>query len=512
MSDVGTGLYHVNSRRNDGVIQGDLRIGNPLSYLTIDANGAIDGDLRIGGSITNVQTIQFDLTFEDGAAEGRMQWDIANQTVSFGMPGGRVNGQLFMEEFLPRVKADGILLNGTLVKLDSGAGDRPVVNVADPDSIATVGAIGMVTEDIDDNQFGYVTTRGLIRGEEEQPIDTSSWVPGTILFLDDDGGFTNVRPDAPRFSSFIGTVWRQHSTEGEIYLTIVVVPTLCGLSDVYCPTTPNNDEILGWDTPDARWEPRVAMVTIPTVLSSYTDLNLRNLDQFIHGGFDQVSTGEVISNGVPINVTVGLGKVVLSVIAGADTAGTITITGTSVDRNTGVETGADTDTLTIAGVTTDSSSTDVEGNTIHDLTNAYITAKWFKGAIVISTTDVNLSDVDVNVVAFEQFNDTPDLTLQTLDVTLVPTNANAWVYMYLYTVLVTDDTVIISNVATVALPSADSVADRFYRLREGLINEALDGTTDGVFLEIFLGPDPLQYISQMTIKIWADLELPVNLT
>lgn len=41
MSDVGTGLYHVNSRRNDGVIQGDLRIGNPLSHLAIDVNGTL---------------------------------------------------------------------------------------------------------------------------------------------------------------------------------------------------------------------------------------------------------------------------------------------------------------------------------------------------------------------------------------------------------------------------------------------------------------------------------------
>lgn len=508
MNDGGTGLYHVNSRRNDGIIQGPLYVGGPLSYLTIDKNGNLD----IDGHITNVETIQFDTTFEDGAEEGRMQWDIVNQTVSIGMPGGRVNGQLFMEEFLPRVKADGNLLNGTLVKLDSGVGDRPVVNVADPDSIATVGAIGMVTEDIDDNQFGYVTTRGLIRGEEEQPIDTSSWGPGTILFLDDDGGFTNVRPDAPRFSSFIGTVWRQHATEGEIYLTIVVVPTLCGLSDFYCPTTPSNNNVPAWDTSNARWQPRAATVTVPTVLTSYTDLNERTLDQNLHGGIDPVATAETISSGSPSNVTIGLGKVVLAVIAGADITGTVTVTGTSVDRNTGAETGSDTEDVVIDGVTTDSLSTDTEGNPIYGLANAYITSKWFKGAITISTADVNLSDVDIYVVAFEQFNDTANLTIQTLDATLLPINAAAWAYMYLYTVQVTGDTVDIDKVASVALPSADSVANRFYRLREGLINAVLDGTTDGIFLEIFLGPDPQKYISQMTIKVWADLVLPVTLT
>ncbi len=214
----------------------------------------LDSDLDIGGGITNVETIQFDTTFADGAAEGRMQWDIENQTFSVGMPGGNVNGQGFMEEFLPRSKASGNILNGNMVKIAGAVGSNPIVDVADPDSIATVGAIGMATEDIDNNQFGYITTRGLVRGSETQPIDTSAFPPPTTLFLDDDGKFTDVRPEAPRFSAFIGSVIRQHAKLGEIYVTIVVVPRLRGLSDVYSPTVPNDGDVLKWSAANARWE------------------------------------------------------------------------------------------------------------------------------------------------------------------------------------------------------------------------------------------------------------------
>lgn len=214
----------------------------------------LDDDLDIGGDITNVETIQFDLENVTPPAEGKMGWDIENQTVSIGMPGGQVNGQLLQEAFLPRSKANDDLVNGTLVRIVGGVGSNPIVDVADPDSIETVGAIGMTTEDIDNNQFGYVTTRGLVRGAEAQPIDTSSHIPGTILFMDDDGGWTNIRPDAPRFSVFIGTVIRQHASLGEIYVTIVAIPRLRGLSDVYSPTVPNDGDVIKWDAANARWK------------------------------------------------------------------------------------------------------------------------------------------------------------------------------------------------------------------------------------------------------------------
>lgn len=237
-----------------------IKLANIFNLLAgnvaVEEDLAVGGDVDITGGITNVETIQFDTTFADGAGEGRLQWDIENQTLSVGMPGGQVNGQLLQEEFLPRAKnvSGSTILNGQLVRITGGAGSNPLIDLADPDSITTVGAIGMATEDIDNNQFGYVTTRGLVRGAETQPIDTSSHIPGTVLFMDDNGTWTNVRPEAPRFSAFIGSVIRQHASLGEIYITIVVVPTLEGLSDTHVLVALEAGMIPIWNTSNLRFE------------------------------------------------------------------------------------------------------------------------------------------------------------------------------------------------------------------------------------------------------------------
>ena len=67
-------------------------------------------------------------------------------------------------------------------------------------------------------------------------------------------------------------------------------------------------------------------VQIP--LTFYIDENLRQLDQHIHGAFGNTSIADTLDSGTPIVGTVGLGKVFVSVVAGSDVSGTITVTGT----------------------------------------------------------------------------------------------------------------------------------------------------------------------------------------
>jgi hypothetical protein len=494
-----------------------MRIPYRLPKGTGGNDLTLDGDLTVGGNAA-LQTVNIDpnATPPTSPIEGDFWWE--DGTINFQTAFEDTVIQGGQEVQRPVRNTSGVTIdNGMCVYPVGSSGVLPLVAKAQANSPGTSQVVGLCTIDdgIGHNNNGLIVVLGTLRGVQSDGANYSeSWTEGDTLYLSATvaGGLTNVMPVHPNEVTRVGSVGDVHASNGTI--EVAIGTSTATWNGRYIPDvgTPADDDVLAYDLGNTRYEPKAASVTVPVVLSSYTDLNSRNLDQNLHGGIDPVSTAEAVSSGSPANVTIGLGKMVLSVIAGADTSGTVTITGTSVDRNTGAETGADTDTLTIDGVTTDSTSTDAEGNTIYGLTNAYITSKWFKGAIVISTTDVNLSDFDVYVVAFEQFNDTSDLTLQTLDATLQPTNAAAWVYMYLYTVKVTGDTIIIANVATLALTSADSVANRFYRLRKGLINEALDGTTDGVILEIFLGPDPLAYISQMTIKIWADLELPITLT
>jgi hypothetical protein len=47
--------------------------------------------------ITGTDYIQFDTTWADGTAEGRLQWNIDDGTLEVGMPGGNVNLQIGQE-------------------------------------------------------------------------------------------------------------------------------------------------------------------------------------------------------------------------------------------------------------------------------------------------------------------------------------------------------------------------------------------------------------------------------
>jgi hypothetical protein len=243
--------------------------------------------------------------------------------------------------------------------------------------------------------------------------------------------------------------------------------------------------------------------SVATPFDIYMTTKTRNAEDALHGGLQAISTANALSSGSPINDTIGLGKVLISIIAGSDTAGTITVTGTSVDRETGAETGSDTDTLTIAGVTTDGSSTDANGVATHSFTNAYITSKWFRGAVAISTTDVNLSDVDVYSVAFEQANDQTEFSIDTLDISAFATNSSAWISAHLYSLEVTGDTCNITAEADAVIQTANINANKWYRLRRGNIAKTLDGSTDGFWCDLNLGPLANNYWENVNGLIWT---------
>jgi hypothetical protein len=53
-------------------------------------------------------------------------------------------------------------------------------------------------------------------------------------------------------------------------------------------------------------------------------------------------------------------------------------------------------------------------------------------------------------------------------------------------------------------------ADRFWRLRRGSLGVALVGTTDGVFVDLFLGPVNQTYWEDVTVKVWAGANQDVS--
>jgi hypothetical protein len=255
-------------------------------------------------------------------------------------------------------------------------------------------------------------------------------------------------------------------------------------------------------------------VDIPINLTTYDAEPARGSVTDLHGGLLSLATAQPL-NSVPTNIVVtkGSGKVMIVVNAGSDFDGSITVTGTSVDRETGATSPADTDTITVDAISTDGSDTDTNGNPRYSFTGAYITSKWFTGTVTLSTANLTLTDVDVYHVSFEQFNDSPNITLHTFDANLFTTNVNAEFDAYLYCLEVTGDKVDISRTASLNL-GADgetAIANKYWRLRRGNLAKVLDGTTDGVWAELHYSNSPA-YCEDVTVKIWAEKSQSLTLT
>lgn len=256
-------------------------------------------------------------------------------------------------------------------------------------------------------------------------------------------------------------------------------------------------------TPNMTRRPR----RVHTPLTLFIEKNQRFSEENIHGIFHSLSTGDALDSGTDIVFTSGLSKLVFVLNAGSDFAGTITVTGTTVDRDTGAETGADTDDIVIDALSTDTSDTDAEGQPRYALSGSYITSKWFKGAVTISTANVTLTDVDSYQCAFEQWHDQGIVVLEAFDITGTATNTAAWLYAYLYAVMVTGSKMVLTREASIEAPASGISADTHYRYRRGSIGKTLDGSTDGCFVHLFFGPSSQTYWTDVNIKVWAKADI-----
>lgn len=247
--------------------------------------------------------------------------------------------------------------------------------------------------------------------------------------------------------------------------------------------------------------------------SMYDAEPARGSETSLDGAFISLATAQPL-NSVPTDVVVskGIGKLVVVVNAGSDLAGDITVTGTSVDRDTGATTGADTDTLTVDALTTDDSDTDTNTNIRHAFTGAYITSKWFTGSVTLSTVNLTLTDIDVYHVSFEQFDDTANITLDTFDANILTTNVNAEFDAYIYALMVIGDKCNITREASlnVGADGETAIADRYWRLRRGNIAKTIDGTTDGTWVDVHYANSPA-YVEDVSIKVWATEIVPLTL-
>lgn len=261
----------------------------PLPGSFVPYTGATQ-DVNLGEFGLQTGNVEFDNTPTNlPTSAGSMYYNDSDGTLDLILKGGNVKLQIGQESVVRVVNktATNINLleaNYQAVRVTGAQGQRLKVDLAqattDPLSAET---IGLVTETINNNQEGFITTSGLVRNiNTTGSLQGETWADGDIIYLSPTvaGRITNIKPSAPNHLVIIGYVIHAHATQGSIFVKVDNGYELDELHNVKITTPTNNQALVFNDTTDV-WENK-SLVTV----SSYGK----------NAGGD--STVLVLSNGV----------------------------------------------------------------------------------------------------------------------------------------------------------------------------------------------------------------------
>jgi hypothetical protein len=252
----------------DLILIGDPTSGTSFKLTATDFKTLLN-NVPYTGATTNVNLGEFglltgQLTFDQTptgtAGVGVMRWNDSDGTIDLGLKGGNVTLQVGQELVQRVVNKSGINLleaNYQVVRVSDAQGQRLAVQLAQGNNDAnSTDTIGIVTETINDNQEGFVTTSGLVRNiNTTGSLQGETWADGDVLYLSPTvaGRITKVKPTAPNHSVILGYVVYAHANNGKIFVKVDNGYEIGELHDVYAPTPSNNDGIF-WNTANSRYQ------------------------------------------------------------------------------------------------------------------------------------------------------------------------------------------------------------------------------------------------------------------
>lgn len=330
------------------------------------ANADITSMSGVTGGISTPDYIDFDTTAAPSRATGRLWWDNADgiQTLNLGMAGSNATMQIG-EEMYFRIKASAAITEGQVVMFTGTVGASGALQGAPATGLTATTAqyvMGVATESIAHNGWGYVTQFGLVRG-----IDTSggaeAWADGDILYYDPTvvGGLTKTLPSAPNAKVVVAAVIYASASNGSLFIR----PSFGGELGQYEGNvgfgTLSNGDLMQYNSASGKWT-NVPSTTFGT--GSVTSVDAT-------GGTGISVTGGPITTSGTLTITNTAPDQVVSLTQG----GTTTITGTypnftisSSDAYTGTVTSVDTagsvSGLTLTGGPITSSGTITLGGTL----------------------------------------------------------------------------------------------------------------------------------------------------
>jgi hypothetical protein len=210
---------------------------------------------------TEYESIQFDtIPTITGHSAGRLYWDETCKTLAMDTDVTGVTLQLGQEQYVRVRNVTGATItNGSVVYINNSVGQTPTVALANAGAASTSKLLGVATESIAHNAYGYITTFGIVRD-----INTNGLAEGDVIYLSTTNGlFTTTAPAKPNYVVKIGIVLNGHITQGKILVNVgldwsnkasvkdLVVNGQLDTNDII--TTNNKYHYWGETTADGSW-------------------------------------------------------------------------------------------------------------------------------------------------------------------------------------------------------------------------------------------------------------------
>jgi len=221
-----------------------LKLDQTNSQNVIGSQPVFDEGIKLGQTPSTSQI--------SGHTAGRMYYDEEYETVSVDI-GTETTLQIGQESVRYVYNDTGsIISNGVVVRdtgVYSGSGvDTVTIDLAIASGITNANVIGIKTQDIGINGFGYITIRGNINGINTNSGQYTGISIGDELYLSATvaGGITNIPPTSPNVNIHLGRLITKDNTNGKIFVEIHPALSLNDLNDVSVPS-PTLDNILKWN-------------------------------------------------------------------------------------------------------------------------------------------------------------------------------------------------------------------------------------------------------------------------
>jgi len=280
-------------------------------------------------------------------------------------------------------------------------------------------------------------------------------------------------------------------------------------------TEPNNQD---WDrlvaeviAMQAQAYSHENLLRIPHLTTFHWEKNQKTGLNSLAGGVTELAAAQSINSGNTINVTKNPSKLLI-VVNSASILGTLTVTGNRISSLTGAVTPNYTEDIVVDETTLDGTvNTANNGTKCWKFTNAYITNELYSGDVVISTSDLVSTDVDVYSCWYFQNPQVAKLELDAVTLTAEPNNLSAALdlIVYMATTNRSAKKVTITPAHVLEVNGVNPVVDAggLFAIQRVGMSEAgsviYPANYDGIFVNLAFYPAAQTYWESVLLSVWT---------